>query len=80
MKRTFNTSASISEAEKALTTWGIAFEKETDGKIRVPGNLDIAGHELTNLPDLSDVVVEGDYCCGYNYLTSLKGSPRIVWG
>jgi hypothetical protein len=72
--------SNTTEAEKAMTSWGIAYEKEPDGKIRVRGNLDVAGHELTALPDFSDVVVEGDFCCGYNLLTSLKGSPRVVGG
>ena len=46
----------------------------------IEGNLDISGKGLTELPDLSDVVVKGNFLCYGNQLTSLKGAPKEVCG
>ena len=46
----------------------------------IEGNLNISGKELTELPDLSKVVVRGNFSCSNNELTSLKGCPHIVGG
>ena len=46
----------------------------------VNGNLDLGSMELTELPDLSDVVVRGDFNCSDNLLTSLQGAPQTVGG
>ncbi|MBR1825399.1 MAG: hypothetical protein IJ770_02320 [Alphaproteobacteria bacterium] len=46
----------------------------------VKGNLDLRGKDLTELPDLSDVVVEGNFYCSMNQLTTLKGAPQKVGG
>lgn len=46
----------------------------------IKGNLDLSGMGLTTLPDLSDVVVEGDFNCSDNKLTSLKGAPKKIGG
>jgi hypothetical protein len=50
------------------------------GKI-IQSSVDLDRLCLTKLPDfLKDVVVEGDFYCHYNSLTSLKGSPEKVEG
>lgn len=72
--------APLSEAERALTAWGIPYEKQADGMILVPGHLDIFNRGLTRLPDLSKVIVKGDFRAQENKLTSLKGSPHSVGG
>lgn len=44
----------------------------------VKGNLDLSGMGLTELPDLSTVTVKGNFYCGNNQLTTLKGAPKKV--
>jgi hypothetical protein len=69
---------SRSEAEQALTSWGIEYERQADGTLLVPGDLDISKKGLTRLPDLSSVSVGGDFSCSNNQLTSLEGAPQSV--
>lgn len=70
----------VTEAEKALRDWRIRYAVQHDGTIIVPGDIDLAGKSLTELPELSDVVVKGDFLCYYNRIKSLKGSPRKIEG
>ena len=44
----------------------------------IKGDLDLSRQNLTELPDLSDVVVKGSFICYCNKLTSLKGAPKEV--
>jgi hypothetical protein len=77
MKQPFNANAGgLTAAEIALKEWGSPYERRDDGTIYVRGSLDISQKGLTQLPDLSNVVVEGWFDCSYNNLTSLKGAPR----
>jgi hypothetical protein len=69
-----------SEAESFLGELGIRYVKREDGTIVVPGELDISSRCFTALPDLTAVVVAGDFWCSNNLLTSLKGAPRFVGG
>jgi hypothetical protein len=47
----------------------------------IKGNAYIENLSLFELPDfLKDVVVEGDFYCSYNSLTSLEGAPEKVEG
>lgn len=46
----------------------------------IKGDLVLRGMNLTELPDLSHVVVEGDFVCSYNQLQDLTGSPKWVGG
>lgn len=70
----------LSKAEQVLKGWGIAYKKQPDGSLLVPGNLDISGKGMTQFPDLSSVAVCGDLRCSDNQLTSLKGVPQSVGG
>lgn len=70
----------MSEAEQALRAWRIKYKTMLDGTIVVPGDLNISKKELIKLPDLTNVIVEGDFYCSYNNLTSLQGAPKIVKG
>lgn len=64
-----------------LAQEGVRWEKDdTTGKIVVHGDLDLSEKGLTELPDLSHVVVEGRFDCSHNQLTSLVGTPQIVGG
>ena len=49
------------------------------GKV-IPNSVDLAGYHLTELPDLSDVSVMGDFFCFRNRLKSLKGAAKYVSG
>ena len=46
----------------------------------IEGNVDLKMRSLYELPDLSDVSVEGYFDCSRNFLTSLKGCPEYVGG
>lgn len=65
-----------SPGEQALIDWGVEYVKRKDGTLMVSGNLNVSNRDMTELPDLSDVVVEGNFSCLHNRLTSLKGAPK----
>ena len=44
------------------------------------GSIYLSNADLYFLPNLEDLVVEGDFNCSYNDIQSLKGSPRKVNG
>ena len=46
----------------------------------IKGDVNLRRKCLTELPDLSKVIVKGDFCCDCNQLTSLKGAPKEVGG
>ena len=46
----------------------------------VHGSLDLSDMDLTMLPDMSNVIVQGDFYCRANQLTSLQGAPQSVGG
>jgi len=70
----------ITFAEQYLQGLSCTYQKRSDGTLVVMGDLDISARSLTELPDLADVVVQGNFICRYNKLTSLKGSPQEVHG
>ena len=46
----------------------------------IKGDLKLSAMSLGALPDLSDAVVEGNFDCSFNQLTSLSGAPQKVGG
>ena len=46
----------------------------------VTGDLDLSEQGLTELPDLSEITVRGNFDCYDNQLTSLHGAPQSVGG
>ena len=44
------------------------------------GNVELSCCGLKKLPDLSNIIVEGDFCCSGNELTSFVGAPKEVGG
>ncbi len=56
------------------------FNLPKDKKFVLNGDLDVSGMELTELPDLSNLIVKGYFSCRKNKLTSLKGAPQQVLG
>jgi len=58
----------------ALAALGIGYEI-IDGDIVVMDRIDLSGRGLTRLPDLSGIVVIGDFLCNGNKLESLAGCP-----
>ena len=67
----------VTPGEEALRRWGIDYIRQKDGTLLVPDNLNVSNKDLTELPDLSNVVVDGNFSCLHNRLTSLKGAPRM---
>ncbi len=59
---------------------GVPYDVERNGTVTVHGSLDLRNRKLRRLPELSGCVVEGDFLCGDNQLTSLKGAPKAVKG
>lgn len=70
--------APLTEAEQALTDWGVVYSRQDDGTIIVKGNLILSNKNLTQLPDLTRVIVKGNFHCDRNQLTSLEGCPAYV--
>lgn len=68
------------DAEQALQDWQIEYTKRSDGILFVAGDINLWNKNLSQLPDLSMVVVQGNFICDNNDLTSLKGAPRSVGG
>ena len=46
----------------------------------VRGDLNLRQQDLTELPDLSTITVNGSFDCSFNQLTSLKGAPQSFGG
>ncbi len=46
----------------------------------VEGDLNLSGMGFTELPDLSHVIVMGNFICSHNKLTSLEGAPQKIGG
>ena len=46
----------------------------------VKGDLNLRSMELTELPDLSTITIQGIFDCSINRLTSLQGAPQTVRG
>ncbi|HEY6393699.1 MAG TPA: hypothetical protein VIX89_20620, partial [Bryobacteraceae bacterium] len=61
-----------------LTQHSIRWERE--GDYIVVKDIRLSGNHLDSLPDLSAVIVRGDFDCSENRLTSLKGVPQRIGG
>lgn len=51
-----------------------------DATIMAKGDIDLYSKDLAALPDLTRVILHGNFNVGMNRLTSPKGSPLIVYG
>jgi len=51
-----------------------------NGQKTIQGHIDLSYQNLTELPDLSNIVVTGKFYCHNNNLTSLYGAPKSVGG
>jgi len=80
LKNTFANSSDPDPVETTLHKLGCAFERQPDGTLLVEGSIDLAGNGLTQLPELSSVILTGNFLCYNNQLTSLKGAPQSVGG
>ncbi len=77
----FNTVAVQEDpSEAALKQLNVIYTRRDDGRLLVETSLDFRGLAMKELPDLSNVVVEGNFMFGMNELTSLKGAPYSVSG
>jgi hypothetical protein len=75
-----NETTKLSEAEKALTEWRVPYQKQPDGTLLVKGTILLSHRKLYDLPDLTNVIVKGDFYCDSTRIASLKGAPRVVEG
>ena len=67
-------------SEVALKLLNVIYSRRPDGRLLVETSLDFRNRDLTELPNLSNVVVQGDFLFSMNELTSLKGAPYSVSG
>lgn len=67
-------------ASDYLSTIPLAHKLRADGMIEVTGTIHISNQNLTELPDLSNVILTGSFFCDSNQLTSLKGIPCQISG
>ncbi|TAL35538.1 MAG: ankyrin repeat domain-containing protein [Alphaproteobacteria bacterium] len=73
--------APLTPVEILLKERGAKYKRQPDGTLVVRRDLDLGFRKLESLPDLSSVVVQGNFSCSYNEtLTSLAGAPRRVDG
>ena len=54
------------------------FNLPKDRNFICKGDINISRMRLTELPDLSNVIIEGNFCFSHNQITSFKGSPMKV--
>lgn len=66
--------------ERVLRELCVRYHKNENGDFVVTSTIDLSDKDLTQLPDLSNVIVEGDFYCFNNQLKSLKGAPKHVTG
>ncbi|MEZ0226059.1 MAG: hypothetical protein ACAH83_16005 [Alphaproteobacteria bacterium] len=74
----FNLDAQRQAAMKELKKLDIKYVISAQGDVVVPGHVKLDQRGLTELPDLSCVIVRGGFFCHSNKLTSLKGAPKAV--
>lgn len=80
LNQQFSDASDLRPEEKTLRAIECPYEIQPDGTIVVPGDLNLSGLKLTELPDLTDVVVKGSFWCMGNKLKDLTGAPRVVEG
>jgi hypothetical protein len=56
------------------------FNLPKDKEFVIDGDLNLGSMHYRELPDLSNVIVKGDFDCSCNDITSLKGAPKYVGG
>ena len=61
-----------------LRKLGIKYSRRADGMLEVADKIDLTGKKLGTLPDLSNVVVLGDFSAGGNDLKNIVGAPPFV--
>jgi hypothetical protein len=82
--KTFNRfNESISDIDSICKEYGIKNYTIDNGLVNVDGDVDLSSKKLTKIPVKFGTVngdIEGGFECGDNQLTSLEGSPHIVYG
>ncbi len=63
-----------------LENRAVDYEVKDNGEIIINDDLYLNDFNLSKLPDLSNVTVNGDFICTGNRLRSLEGAPKIVTG
>jgi hypothetical protein len=68
-------------AEMILQKLGVAYEmRPEDGRIVVPGSINLNSQQLHTLPDLRGVIVRKSFLCSNNFLKNLEGMPQEIGG
>ncbi len=67
-------------AEDVLKIVGADYSVGKNGMLKVHGHLPLGHLDLKKLPNMSDVVVEGNFACHDNQISNLEGAPGIVLG
>ena len=67
------------ETEQILKELSCNYEINEDGYF-VTGSIDLSWMDLSVLPDLSRVIIQGNFLCNDNILSNLKGAPYKVEG
>ena len=55
-------------------------KKLSDGTWEILGPLALIEYQLSSLKSLNASIVDGNFSCAYNFLTSLEGCPKEVKG
>ena len=72
--------ATADQTEEALRLLGASYTRRADGMFVVPHDIKLSYQGISELPDLSSVIVKGNFTIAANNLTSLRGCPREVEG
>lgn len=67
-------------ASDYLATIPLTHKLRDDGMIEATGTIHVTNKNLTELPDLSNVILNGSFFCDGNQLGSLKGIPHEITG
>lgn len=67
-------------ASDYLASIPLAHKLRDDGMIEVTGTIHVTNQNLQELPDLSNVILNGSFFCDGNQLSSLKGIPHEITG
>jgi hypothetical protein len=67
-------------AKEFLDKLSVKYSTDKHGQIVINGDLNLSRKQLTKLPDLSNVIVKGNFYAQNNHLTTLEGAPKKVGG
>jgi hypothetical protein len=79
LAQAFNTVAVQEDpSETALKQLNVIYTRRDDGRLLVETSLDFRDRDMKELPDLSNVVVQGDFLFSMNELTRAVSAPKTA--